>query len=58
MKKLISLAAASAMLVGVTVAVAPSAFAACAGNPKIYFQGAQTGPYAETGINEANGVIL
>ncbi|MBV5280304.1 MAG: branched-chain amino acid ABC transporter substrate-binding protein, partial [Actinobacteria bacterium] len=58
MKKIISLAAASAMLVGVTVAVAPSAFAACAGNPKIYFQGAQTGPYAETGINEANGVIL
>lgn len=58
MKKIISLAAASAMLVGVTVAVAPSAFAACTGNPKIYFQGAQTGPYAETGINEANGVIL
>jgi branched-chain amino acid transport system substrate-binding protein len=58
MKRIISLAAASAMLVGVTVAVAPSAFAACAGNPKIYFQGALTGPYAETGINEANGVIL
>ena len=58
MKKIISLAAASTMLVGVTIAVAPSAFAACAGNPKIYFQGAQTGPYAETGINEANGVIL
>jgi branched-chain amino acid transport system substrate-binding protein len=58
MKKIISLAAASTMLVGVTIAVAPSAFAACAGNPKIYFQGALTGPYAETGINEANGVIL
>jgi branched-chain amino acid transport system substrate-binding protein len=58
MKKLISLAAASVMVVGTTVVVAPSAFATCAGNPKIYFQGAQTGPYAETGINEANGVIL
>lgn len=58
MKKIISLAAASVMVVGVTVAVAPSAFAACAGNPAIYFQGALTGPYAETGINEANGVIL
>ena len=58
MKKVISFAAASALLAGVTVAVAPSAFATCAGNPVIYFQGAQTGPYAETGINEANGVIL
>ena len=58
MKKIMSLAAASALLAGVTVAVAPSAFATCAGNPVIYFQGAQTGPYAETGINEANGVIL
>ena len=45
-------------MVGVTVAVAPSAHAACAGNFKLYFQGALTGPYAETGINEYNGVKL
>ena len=58
MKKIISIVSASALAVGLTVAAAPSAFAACAGDLKIYFQGAQTGPYAETGINEANGVIL
>ena len=58
MKKIISIVSASALAVGLTVAVAPSAFAACGGNPVIYFQGAQTGPYQETGINEANGVIL
>jgi branched-chain amino acid transport system substrate-binding protein len=58
MKKFISLAAVSALVVGVSVTVAPSAFAACTGNPAIYFQGALTGPYQETGINEANGVIL
>ena len=58
MKKILSLLTASALVVGVTVAVAPSAFAACGGDIKIYFQGAKTGPYAETGINEANGVKL
>ena len=58
MKKIISIVSASAVALGLTVAVAPSAFAACGGDLKIYFQGAQTGPYAETGINEANGVIL
>ena len=58
MKKFISLAAVSALVVGASVTVAPSAFAACTGNPAIYFQGALTGPYQETGINEANGVIL
>jgi len=58
MKKIISIVSASALAVGLTVAAAPSAFAACAGDLKIYFQGALTGPYAETGINEANGVIL
>jgi branched-chain amino acid transport system substrate-binding protein len=58
MKKILSLLSASALAVGVTVAVSPSAFAACGGDIKIYFQGAKTGPYAETGINEANGVML
>ena len=58
MKKIISIVSASALAVGLTVAAAPSAFAACGGDLKIYFQGALTGPYAETGINEANGVIL
>jgi branched-chain amino acid transport system substrate-binding protein len=58
MKKIISLLSASALVVGVTVAVAPSAFAACGGDIKIYFQGAKTGSAAETGINEANGVKL
>jgi len=57
-KKLLALATSTAMMVGVTVAVAPSAHAACAGNYKLYFQGALTGPYAETGINEYNGVKL
>jgi branched-chain amino acid transport system substrate-binding protein len=58
MKKIISIVSAAALAVGLTVAAAPSAFAACGGDLKIYFQGALTGPYAETGINEANGVIL
>jgi branched-chain amino acid transport system substrate-binding protein len=58
MKKIISIVSASALAVGLTVAAAPSAFAACAGDLKIYFQGALTGPYAETGINEYNGVQL
>ena len=57
-KKLLALATSTAMMVGATVAVAPSAHAACAGNFKLYFQGALTGPYAETGINENNGVKL
>ena len=57
-KKVLALASSVAMMVGVTVAVAPSAHAACAGNFKLYFQGALTGPYAETGINENNGVKL
>jgi branched-chain amino acid transport system substrate-binding protein len=58
MKKIVSLFSATAMLIGVTVSVAPAAFAACGGDIKLYFQGAKTGPYAETGINEANGVKL
>jgi branched-chain amino acid transport system substrate-binding protein len=58
MKKIISIVSATALAVGLTVAAAPSAFAACAGDLKIYFQGALTGPAAETGINEANGVKL
>jgi branched-chain amino acid transport system substrate-binding protein len=58
MKKIFSLLSATALVVGVTVAVAPSAFAACDGDIKLYFQGAKTGPYAETGINESNGVKL
>jgi branched-chain amino acid transport system substrate-binding protein len=58
MKKIISIVSATALAVGLTVAAAPSAFAACSGDLKIYFQGALTGPYAETGINEYNGVKL
>jgi len=57
-RKLLALATSTVMAIGVTVAVAPSANAACAGNYKLYFQGALTGPAAETGINEYNGVKL
>ncbi len=57
-KKLLALATSTVMMVGATVALSPAAFAACSGNFKIYFQGALTGPAAETGIGENNGVIL
>jgi branched-chain amino acid transport system substrate-binding protein len=56
MKKIISLAAAGALVFGVTVSVAPAANAACSGKLKIAYQGPLTGPEAALGINELNGV--
>jgi hypothetical protein len=51
MKKIISLAAASALVLGVSVSVAPAANAACSGKLKIAFQGPLTGPEAALRIN-------
>jgi branched-chain amino acid transport system substrate-binding protein len=56
MKKIISLAAAGALVLGVSVSVAPAANAACSGKLKIAYQGPLTGPEAALGINELNGV--
>ena len=58
-KKIISSVASAALVTSAVIAGTTAASAAaCAANLKIYFQGAQTGNYAETGINEANGVKL
>jgi branched-chain amino acid transport system substrate-binding protein len=54
MKKIISLAVASVLALGVTVSVAPTANAACA-SYKLIFQGGITGDAAQTGIGEYNG---
>ena len=54
MKKIFSLLSVSALVVGVTVAVAPSATAACP-SYKLIFQGGITGDAAQTGIGEYNG---
>ena len=57
--KIGSAATAAALMASVLVAGTTTANAApCAANLKIYFQGALTGSYAETGINEYNGVKL
>jgi branched-chain amino acid transport system substrate-binding protein len=58
-KKIVSSVAAVALVTSAVIAGTSAAMAAgCAGDLKIYFQGALTGPYAETGINEYNGVKL
>ena len=56
MKKIVSLAAAAALVLGVSVSVAPAANAACSGKLKIAYQGPLTGGEAALGINELNGV--
>ena len=56
MKKIVSLAAAATLVLGVSVSVAPAANAACSGKLKIAYQGPLTGPEAALGINELNGV--
>lgn len=56
MKRVISILSAAALALGVTVAVTPSAFAACGGKLKIAFQGPLTGDYAALGLNELRGV--
>ena len=56
MKKVISILSAAAVALGLTVAVTPSAFAACGGKLKIAYQGPLTGDYAAIGLNELRGV--
>lgn len=54
--RIVSLVAATALVFGTAVAVAPAANAACSGKLKIAYQGPLTGPEAALGINELNGV--
>ena len=56
MKKVSSILSALALVLGVTVATAPVAQAACGGKLKIAYQGPITGPDAALGANQLNGV--
>ena len=55
-RRIVSVVASAALILGSAVAVAPSANAACSGKLKIAYQGPLTGADAALGINALNGV--
>ena len=55
-RRIVSTIATASLVIGTSVAVAPSANAACSGKLKIAYQGPLTGADAALGINALNGV--
>jgi branched-chain amino acid transport system substrate-binding protein len=55
-RRIVSTIATASLVIGASVAVAPSANAACSGKLKIAYQGPLTGADAALGINALNGV--